>query len=168
MPKLIKDGELIDHDDWRLIEKDTAIDDINISSGEKLLIPFAMWNEQQETFNQINDNIGIWFDSDESPALLEIDANSFPLIALNFPVFRDGRAFSYAAILRQQLNYEGDMRAIGDVQRDQASYMLSCGFSSFLVPEGVDANVLLGGFQDFSENYQSTVINPSPIFRRRS
>ena len=167
MPKVIKDGALID-DSWRLIEKETSLEEIKPSSDNKLLVPITAWLENKEVLSQHKDNLGIWFDSDESPTLLEEDSNSFPVIALNFPVFRDGRAFSYAAILRQQLNYTGDMRAIGDVQKDQASYMLSCGFSSFLVPEDSDAEVLLTGFEDFSENYQSTVIKPTPIFRRRS
>lgn len=166
MPKLIKDGELI-NDDWRLIDKETALEEIKPSSDNKLLLPLTLWQEHKDLLSQDNANIGIWFDSDESPTLLEEDVNSFPVVALNFPVFRDGRAFSYAAILRQQLNYQGDLRAIGDVRRDQASYMLSCGFSSFLVPEDADATVLLAGFHDFSENYQSTVTKPTPIFRRR-
>lgn len=167
MPKLIKDGELI-NDDWHLIDKETALEEIQPNNANKLILPLSLWQEHKEVLEQHKANIGIWFDSDESPNLLEEDVNSFPVIALNFPVFRDGRAFSHAAILRQQLSYEGDLRAIGDVQRDQASYMLSCGFSSFLVPEDADATVLLTGFHDFSENYQSTVTKPTPIFRRRS
>ena len=167
MPKLIKNGVLIMSDNWHCIDKETSLKKIKPSSENKLLLPITIWQKNKEILAQYKDNIGIWFDSSENPNLLEEDANSFPVIALNFPVFRDGRAFSYALILRQQLNYKGDMRAMGDVQKDQASYMLSCGFSSFLVPEGTDAEVLLTGFHDFSENYQSTVTKPTPIFRRR-
>ncbi len=166
MPKLIKDGKLFDND-WRLIDKEAGLEEINSDNDDKSLVPLALWLKNKELLSQQKDNIGIWFDSDESPLLLEEDANSFPVIALNFPVFRDGRSFSHAAILRQQLNFTGDLRAIGDVQRDQLSYMLSCGFSSFLVPEGADEALLLTGFHDFSENYQSTVANPTPLFRRR-
>lgn len=166
MPKLIKDGELIDND-WQLIDKDSDLNAINASQDVKYLVPVSLWLENKDFLSKYAANIGIWFDSDESPSISTEDANKLPVIALNFPVFRDGRSFSYAAILRQQLHFTGDLRAIGDVQRDQLSYMLSCGFSSFQVPEEADEAVMLAGFQDFSENYQSTVIKPTPLFRRR-
>ena len=166
MPKLIKDGELIENN-WQLIDKEADLEEISFKGDDKYIVPLTLWLENKEFLSQQQTNIGIWFDSDESPSSLEEDANSFPVIALNFPVFRDGRSFSHAAILRQQLNFTGDLRAMGDVQRDQLSYMLSCGFSSFLVPEGADEALLLTGFHDFSENYQSTVANPTPLFRKR-
>jgi uncharacterized protein (DUF934 family) len=166
MPKLIKDGELIDNN-WLLIEKGSSVEEINTNGDVKSLVPFSLWLENKERISQQTGHIGIWFDSDESPLLSEEEVNSFPLIALNFPVFRDGRPFSHAAILRQQLKFSGDLRAIGDVQRDQLTYMIGCGFSSFLVPEEADQAVMLEGFNDFSENYQSTVTKPTPLFRRR-
>ncbi|MBN4053732.1 DUF934 domain-containing protein [Haliea sp. AH-315-K21] len=166
MPKLIKDGALIENN-WRLIDKETGIDSLGSIDNKQLIVPVKLWLENKELLSQYKDTIGIWFDSDENPALLDDDANNFPIIALNFPSFRDGRSYSHAAILRQQQNFKGDMRAIGDVRRDQVSYMLSCGFSSFLIPDDMDATVLLTGFHDFSENYQSTVTKPTPLFRRR-
>lgn len=166
MPKLIKDGKLIDNA-WRLLDKSSNLEEINAKSDTKYLVPVTLWLENKDILAQQAGNIGIWFDSDETPLLSEEDVNSLPLIALNFPVFRDGRSFSHAAILRQQYKFKGDLRAIGDLQRDQLSYMLSCGFSSFLVPGGANEAVFLAGFYDFSENYQSTVAKPTPLFRRR-
>jgi uncharacterized protein (DUF934 family) len=165
MPKLIKDGILIE-DNWQLIDKETAIEELQLDD-KQIIIPLKLWLELSETFAGHVEHIGIWFDSDENPDLLDTDPNKFSVIALNFPSFRDGRSYSHAAILRQQLNFEGDLRAIGDVQRDQLSYMLSCGFSSFLVPETAEAEIMLTGFNDFSENYQSSVTRPVPLFRRR-
>lgn len=166
MPKLIKDGGLIENK-WKLFDKEAGLEEINSINDDKCILPLKLWLENKDLLSKKTGDIGIWLDSDESPLLLKEDANSFPVIALNFPIFRDGRSFSHAAILRQQLNFSGDLRAIGDVQRDQLSYMLSCGFSSFLVPEEADEEVLLAGFHDFSENYQSTVTAPTPLFRRR-
>jgi len=166
MPKLIRDGESVENN-WRVIDKETSIENLSVIDTDQLIVPISLWLENKDLFNQHKNNIGIWLDSDENPALLTEDANNFPIIALNFPVFRDGRAYSHAAILRQQLKFEGDLRAIGDVQRDQLSYMLSCGFSSFLAQDEADETLLLKGFHDFSENYQSTVSKPIPIFRRR-
>lgn len=166
MPKLIKDG-LISEDNWHLIGKEEELVDIEPVDGKQLIVPINLWLENKAYLSQHKQNIGIWLDSDENPNLLNEDSNNFPLIALNFPAFRDGRSYSHAAILRQQLKFTGDLRAIGDVQRDQLSYMLSCGFSSFAVPDEADEELMLSGFHDFSENYQSSVINPVPLFRRR-
>ena len=166
MPKLIKDAAFIENK-WHLLDKETGVEAINSINDGNYIVPLKLWLDNKEFFSKKTGDIGIWLDSDESPLSLESDVNDFSVIALNFPIFRDGRSFSHAAILRQQLNFKGDLRAIGDVQRDQLSYMLSCGFSSFLVPEDADEEVLLAGFYDFSENYQSTVAKPTPLFRRR-
>ena len=73
-------------------------------------------------------------DSEKSRFIDEIKdhLHSFPLIALNFPVFADGRPYTAARELRQNLNFCGEIRAIGDVLRDQIFYMSQCGFDSFL------------------------------------
>lgn len=166
MPKLIKDGKVITNN-WHLVEADTGIDEVLSLNTDKLLLPISLWLEHKDQIKTSKAEIGLWFDSNQSPDLLEEDANNFSLIALNYPSFRDGRAYSYAAILRQQHKFNGDLCAIGELLRDQLSYMLSCGFSSFLVPDDADEALLLSGFHDFSENYQSTVIKPVPLFRRR-
>ncbi|MFL2840346.1 MAG: DUF934 domain-containing protein [Pseudohongiellaceae bacterium] len=166
MPKLIKDSLLIE-DIWHLIEKDTDITILESIGTNHIIVPVKLWADNKKLLSLHKNNIGIWFDSNENLTLLDEEPNDFSVIALNFPVFRDGRSYSNAAILRQQLNYIGDIRAIGDIRRDQASYMLSCGFTSFLIPDDIDIGVFLTGFHDFSENYQSTVANPTPLFRRR-
>lgn len=72
-----------------------------------------------------------------------------PLIILEFPRFTDGRAYSQAAILRRQRGYRGDLRATGDVLRDQLGLMLQCGFSSFLIRADKSAVEALAGLQHF-------------------
>lgn len=166
MPKLIKDGQVV-QDDWLLVSADSSLDDVVGLQEKALLLPFSLWQNHKAELKDLGLEIGLWFDSDESPEQLKEDVNDFPVLALNFPIFRDGRAYSYAAILRQQRGFRGDLRAIGDVLRDQLSYMLSCGFSSFMIADEADVELLLQGFHDFSEHYQSTIINPVPLFRRR-
>ena len=65
----------------------------------------------------------------------------FALIALEFAKFTDGRAYSYARLLRQRYGYEGELRAIGQVLRDQLLFMHRCGFDAFEVvkPDAVAA-----------------------------
>ena len=65
------------------------------------------------------------------------------------------------------MQYQGEIRAIGDVRRDQLSQMIHCGFNAFELADGQDTNKCLEALDAFSENYQATVANPEPLFRRR-
>jgi uncharacterized protein (DUF934 family) len=89
-------------------------------------------------------------------------------IEVNFPKFGDGRGFSIARLLRERHGYRGELRAVGDVGRDQLLAMESCGFDAFLLREGEDPAEALTGFNDFGEAYQASVTRPLPLFRRRA
>lgn len=166
MPTLIKDGKVVDNT-WQLIGKDLELEDTLKVKGEQLLVPLVLWQEHKNALQQSGKQIGVWLDSDDDPYELANDAGELALVAVNFPVFRDGRAFSSAAIVRERLGYKNELRAIGDVLRDQLFYMKKCGINSFELPESVDAEEALAAFGDFADNYQSTVENPAPLFRRR-
>ncbi|MDR3504714.1 MAG: DUF934 domain-containing protein [Acidocella sp.] len=58
------------------------------------------------------------------------------LIEIEFPKFRDGRGFTLARTLRERHGYKGDLRAVGHFIPDQFAALISCGFTSFVVPEG--------------------------------
>ena len=85
----------------------------------------------------------------------------------NFPHFMDGRAYSTAVILRKHFHYEGELRAIGDVLRDQLFMMKRCGFTTFDLRDTVKLEDAQTAFSDFTTNYQATVETPEPLFRRR-
>ena len=65
------------------------------------------------------------------------------------------------------MSFKGELRAIGDVLRDQMFYMKKCGINSFELSDAIDAEEALAAFTDFADNYQSTVEDPAPLFRRR-
>jgi len=88
-------------------------------------------------------------------------------VEVNFPRFNDGRGYSIARLLRERHGYTGELRAVGDVQRDQIFYLSRCGFDAFLLREGEDAEAALAALRDFSEAYQASVERPQPLFRRR-
>ena len=89
-------------------------------------------------------------------------------IEIHFPKFGDGRGYSMARLLRDRYGYKGELRATGQVARDLLLYMEACGFDSFELREGEDAEEALAGFRDFSEAYQASAIRPVPLFRRRA
>ena len=84
------------------------------------------------------------------------------LVSLNFSVFADGRPFSQAKLLRERFDYRGDIRAHGEVLRDQLSFMQRCGINQFCLAEGEDLELALGAFHDISDSYQP-VLNPLEI-----
>jgi sulfite reductase (NADPH) hemoprotein beta-component len=91
------------------------------------------------------------------------------LIAIHFPVFSDGRGYSLARILREQMGYKGELRAIGDVLRDQLFLMRRCGFDSFEMRADRNAADALPGLTDFSFAYQRAVVDPSvPLVMRET
>ena len=88
-------------------------------------------------------------------------------VEVNFPSFTDGRGYSIARLLRERYAYQGELRAVGDVQRDHLFYLSRCGFDAFLLRDGQDAEESLSALHDFSEAYQASVERPEPLFRRR-
>jgi len=88
-------------------------------------------------------------------------------VEVNFPRFTDGRGYSIARLLRERHGYRGELRAVGDIHRDQLCYLSRVGFDAFLLREGEDADGALAALGGFSEAYQASVDRPQPLFRRR-
>jgi len=103
----------------------------------------------------------------EDPAALADRLDSAARVEVNFPKFSDGRGYSIARLLRERHGYAGELRAVGDVQRDQLFYLSRVGFDAFLLRDGEDAEGALAALADFSEAYQASVERPQPLFRRR-
>lgn len=89
------------------------------------------------------------------------------VIALAFPAFNDGRAYSSAAMLRGKYGYRGEIRAVGDVRADQLEQMVRCGFDAFELADGQDVDLALAKLAGFSFSYQQTA-DRMPLFRLRS
>jgi len=93
------------------------------------------------------------FDSDLLPAI--------DFIAIDFPIYTDGRGYSLAKILRNKFGWKGEIRAVGDVMIDTIHYLASCDFDSFLVKPGHDPKLALEAFETFTVHYQRSYLKPS-------
>ena len=165
MRDIIKNKAVVS-DDWtvlRLNEGDTP-EGIEVPSG-KIIVPLKVWQAQRDKLEGRAD-LGVWFASDERPEALKGEFTHFKLIAVDFPKFADGRGYSIAYNLRARLGYTGELRAIGDVLRDQLFYMQRVGFDAFVVRADRDIHDALKGLTDFSEAYQTSWDQKSPLFRR--
>jgi uncharacterized protein (DUF934 family) len=103
-----------------------------------------------------NAPLGIRLRADQPPAEIVVDLDRFQVIALEFPSFVDGRAYSYARLLRERHGYRGELRAVGNVLRDQALFMRRCGFDSFEVAEGTGIAGWREALGEISVFYQPT------------
>lgn len=165
MPQIIKDRAVV-NDDWEILhlsEDDTA-DTVAIPAG-KTIVPLKVWLLQKASLEQRSD-IGVWFSSDEQAKQLGADIQRFSVIAIDFPKFADGRGYSIAYNLRTRFGYNGELRAIGDVLRDQLFYMQRVGFNAFAVRADKNIHDALKSLSDFSEKYQTSVDEREPLFRR--
>ena len=147
-------------DRWTLI-KDTSGD---VPSGP-LILPLALWLKRRFEHHPVFD--AVWLGPDDEVESLAPWLNRLPMIALEFPNFRDGRAYSQAYLLRTRLGWAGELRAIGDVLRDQLFYLHRCGFDAFALRADKDPYEALESLKDFSVTYQAATDEPLPLFRRR-
>lgn len=122
---LIKQDRVVP-DDWQVVGDDEPL-------VERPLISLARWTAEQDTLRRRNGLLGLRLENDQSPEAVADALDQFQVITLHFPKFTDGRAYSQARILRERLGYSGELRATGEVLRDQYAFMRRCGFDAFAV-----------------------------------
>ena len=137
----------------------------------KVLLPLKVFILHQEKLRGrlANEEIGIWFSTHE-----EIhkfigaigDLNNFPLIAIHVEKFADGRIFSIGNQLRNKYNFKNELRAFGDVLRDQIFFLKRSGFNSYLIRKDRDAEDATKGLNDFSDPYQGASDILEPVWKR--
>lgn len=160
MQKIIKDRELVD-DHWLHLDDEAELVVGNIT------VSINRWQEQQETLSHHEDGLGIRLSGNDPLEEIVPDLGRFQLVVLLFPVFTDGRCYSYARLLRDRYQFKGEIRAQGDVLYDQLFYMSQCGINSFELANPNHLAQALAAFDDFSESYQATALRPVPLYRRR-
>lgn len=171
MPNFVLHKQIIKHrevveDDWtvlRLAEGETP-DTVEVPEG-RFIVPLGVWQAQRPALSSRSE-IGVWLAPDEQAAALGEDLGRFGVVAVDFPKFSDGRGYSTAFNLRKRLGYTGELRAIGDVLRDQLWPLSRVGFDAFATRQDRSIVDALKGLTVFSETYQASVDQPLPLFRR--
>jgi uncharacterized protein (DUF934 family) len=164
--EIIRGREVVP-DDWsvlRLAEGETP-EAVAVPEG-KVIVPLTVWLAQKDVLAQ-RAELGVWIAADERFEALKGDADRFAVIAVDFPKFSDGRGYSIAYNVRKRLGYAGELRAIGDVLRDQLFSMSRVGFNAYATRQDRSIHDALKGLTVFSETYQASVDQPLPLFRRK-
>jgi len=166
---LIKDGAIIE-DSW--VGASTAEELAALPADASVLVPLALWQAEREQLlgrlNVAGAKLGVQLAPADEPGVLAADIDKFALISVEFPAFTDGRGYSTGRLLRERYGHDGELRAVGDVQRDQLFAMVRCGFNAFVLRADKNPRDALASFGDFIESYQSAVDQPVPLFRRRT
>ncbi len=166
--QIILDKQVV-NDDWQVLrlapDQDPAA--TAVPAG-KVLLPLALWQAQGASLaaRLAQGEIGLWFASDERAEAVREVVQQFPVIGVDFPKFADGRGYSIAYNLRARLGFTGQLRALGDVLRDQMFYMQRVGFNAFAPRPDRNIHDALKGLFDFSEVYQTSLDQKQPLFRR--
>lgn len=164
--QMIKDGAIVDNH-WDIITDTDSTATINLAGSS--LVSTAYWLQHKDALSaKLADNtLGLWIKNDQDISEFADIIHQFPVIAIDFPVFMDGRGFSIARILRDRYNYQGELRATGGIIRDQLCYLKRSGFNAFDLDESIDLQASLASLNDFTESYQTAADQKTPLFRRR-
>jgi uncharacterized protein (DUF934 family) len=154
MPRLIKHGCIAD-DSWAPLNPDLT------SPAPGQICSLEQWLQLVD-----KNGSAVLLEPGQDPAPLLEYLAQIALIVINFPVFTDGRGFSYARNLREH-GYRGELRAAGHFIRDQLTYLRRCGFDAFQLADESELEAALASLGDFTEFYQAAVDQPLPLFRRR-
>jgi uncharacterized protein (DUF934 family) len=150
MRRLIRQRDIV-VDEWRYADEDP------LGRERALILPFARWREERDRWWLWDGKLGVRLGPADPVAALEHDFLRLGLVAIEFGGMAEGRGYSQAQILRKRYKFTGELRAVGNVQRDQLFYMARCGFDTFELPEGADLEAALTAYRDFSVAYQPAV-----------
>jgi uncharacterized protein (DUF934 family) len=168
---LIRDRAIV-RDEWTLVPLARDRNQDGALPGGPIIVPLTLWQTERALLEAVyldrGRPIGVWLEPQHDPELIAADVHRFALIAVNFPKFADGRGYSTAALLRSRYGFKGELRAIGDVLRDQLFYLKRAGFNAFALRADKDITDALRALDDFTETYQGAADQPLPLFRRRS
>ena len=147
---LIKDGKLATD---AFVDASAATE---IPAAGPVIVSVEQWQAQRAALLGRGTPLGLRLRSDQSPEPIAADLPHFALVALEFPKFRDGRAYSYARLLRERYQFNGELRAVGEVLLEQLFFMLRTGFDAFELQSADPLHDYHTALADFSVWYQPT------------
>ncbi|MEM9177656.1 MAG: DUF934 domain-containing protein [Myxococcota bacterium] len=145
----------------------TRVDDDEALPAGPVIVSLPRFQAERDALLARDEALGVWLDSDESPTAIEDDLGRLAVVACNFPAFNDGRAFSYARILRERFAYAGEVRAIGEVMLEQAPFMVRSGFSTFELRDVADVSDFKAVVEEVRTVYQPTGDGRETALQRR-
>lgn len=158
---LTERGELR-QDEWRHLD-----DREPVPEADAVTVSWARWQESDAALSARRSRLGLRLPNTAPVERLAAAVGRLDLVVLEFPKFTDGRAYSQARLLRGRLGFEGELRASGEVLRDQLLFMRRCGFNSFVVGERAVREDWAKAFGEFDVFYQPAQDERPWVMRQR-
>lgn len=155
--RVIKDRQIVE-DDWVRLAADAEFPAVG-----NVLVELQRWNAGLPPGHDVQ--VGLLLAPTDDVSSIQ-RLHELRLIAIDFPRFTDGRGYSLARLLRTRLGYRGELRAVGNVLRDQLLYMQRCGFDAFELDPSKNAEAALSAFDELQVYYQAASDVAEPLFRR--
>ncbi len=154
---LVKDGQAV-QDPWI-----NVADNVELPSSGPIIVSLARWQTDRDALSSRADPVGIRLASHEAASDIASGLNRISLVALEFPTFRDGRAYSTARLLRERYGFTGELRAVGNVLYDQLMFMHRCGFDAFEIASDEAVESWQKAMSEFSAWYQPATDRRTPV-----
>ena len=161
--KLTDDGLALVEDPFTMVDDD----DQYLPQGD-LIISLTRFQSDGDRLLSEGRSVGVKVQSDETVESLAYDLPRLSVVALEFPKFRDGRQYSNARLLRERYGFEREVRAVGDVLREQAQFMLRCGVDAFEPADGSTPEAWAHAAGRFRHVYQRAADDRVPAFEVRA
>jgi len=158
---LVKSGRIVADRFVRIL------DDAPVPEDGPVIVTAARFLADAAELSQREGPVGVIWPNNRPISELAPYLDRLSLVALVFPLFRDGRAYSQARILRERYGFRGELRATGQVLRDQFLFLLRAGFDAFEVTKEIDAEAFCETIAKFDVFYQPTGDGRVTAFRRR-
>jgi uncharacterized protein (DUF934 family) len=159
--RLVKGGEVIEDRYVRVL------DDAPVPEGVPVLLPAARFLADSAELAGRNAPVGVLWPNNRRVVELAPHLDRLALVALVFPTFRDGRAYSQARQLRERYGFRGELRATGDILQDEFGFLLRAGFDSLEVKKDGDVAAFASALKRYSVFYQPAAEGRPSAFRRR-
>ena len=172
MLSLIKQEGVVS-DAWKLLTlaENQQAETVSLPIGP-LLVPLAVWRARRRELVEreyAHDwPLGVWLAASEGPKAIADDIEDFSVIAVHFPESGDGRGCFTARLLRRRHGYRGELRAFGEVLREQVFYLRCSGFDAFALRADQAERAPVGGLHDIDRAAQAAAKQPLRLVPRRS
>jgi len=141
-------------------------DDEPLATGD-VIISLTRFQAEGDTLLHAGRSVGVRLESHEEVEALAYDLPRLAVVALAFPKFRDGRPYTSARLLRERFRFAGEVRAVGDVLREQAGFMVRCGFDAFEPSDGATPEDWAAATHRYRHVYQRGADRRAPAFAER-
>ena len=146
----------------------TAVADDEAPPPGDIIVSFARFQAEGDALLAQGRAVGVRVAADESVDDLAYDLPRISVVALDFPKYRDGRAYTGARLLRERYRFAGEIRAVGDVLREQALFMVRCGFDGFEPADGSTPQQWAAAAGRYRHVYQPAADGRAPAYAERA